>query len=201
MPSRTQSHTPHPSDYPVVLFKTREAWERWLRQHHDDAPGVWLRLAKKDSGLTSTSYLEAVEVALCYGWIDGQKRPHDHSCWIQKFTPRGRRSIWSKINREKAEALIRTGRMQPSGLAAVTLARQDGRWDAAYDSPSHAVVPPDFQAALERHAKAKAFFATLSSANRYALLYRLQTAKRAETRARRIEQFIDMLERGKTFHP
>jgi uncharacterized protein YdeI (YjbR/CyaY-like superfamily) len=197
MPSRTQST----SDYPIILFKTPRDWERWLRQHCEGAPGVWLRLAKKDSGLASVSYAEAVELALCYGWIDGQKRTHDQSSWIQKFTPRGRRSSWSKINREKAEALIRSGRMQPSGLAAVTLARQDGRWDAAYDSPSRAAVPPDFQAALDRHTKAKAFFTTLSGANRYALLYRLQTAKKAETRARRIEQFIDMLERGKTIHP
>jgi uncharacterized protein YdeI (YjbR/CyaY-like superfamily) len=190
-----------PSDYPIVLFKASGDWERWLARNYDTAPGVWLRLAKKDSGLTTVSYADAVEQALCYGWIDGQKRTHDDASWMQKFTPRGRRSTWSRINREKAEALIKNGRMQPSGLAAIELARQDGRWNSAYDSPSRAAVPPDFQEALDHHAKARAFFATLSGANRYAILYRLQTAKKAETRARRIEQFIDMLAHGKTIHP
>jgi uncharacterized protein YdeI (YjbR/CyaY-like superfamily) len=189
------------SDYPIVLCKSANDWERWLRRHHDWAPGVWLRFAKKNSDLASVSYGDAVELALCYGWIDGQKLAHDASSWLQKFTPRGRRSAWSKINREKAEALIRGGRMQPSGLAAIELAKQDGRWAAAYDSPSQAIVPPDFRAALERHGKAKACFATLNGANRYALLYRIQTAKKPETRARRIAQFIEMLEQGKTFHP
>jgi uncharacterized protein YdeI (YjbR/CyaY-like superfamily) len=189
------------SDYPIVLCKSANDWERWLRRYHDSALGVWLRFAKKNSDLASVSYADAVELALCYGWIDGQKLAHDASSWLQKFTPRGRRSAWSKINREKAEALIRGGRMQPSGLAAIELAKQDGRWTAAYDSPSRAAVPPDFRAALERHGKAKAFFATLNGANRYALLYRIQTAKKPETRGRRIAQFIEMLEQGKAFHP
>jgi uncharacterized protein YdeI (YjbR/CyaY-like superfamily) len=189
------------SDYPIVLCKSAGDWERWLRHHHESAPGVWLRLGKKNSELGSVSYAEAVELALCYGWIDGQQLAQDRTSWLQKFTPRGRRSVWSTINRERAKALIRSGRMQPCGLAAIALARQDGRWSGAYDSPSRAVVPADFQAALDRHPNAKAFFATVSRANRYALLYRIQTAKKAETRARRIEQFIAMLERGKTIHP
>ena len=188
-------------EYPIVLCKSAGDWERWLRRHHDSAPGVWLRFAKKNSNLASVSYADAVELALCYGWIDGQKRAHDASSWLQKFTPRGRRSAWSKVNREKAEALIRGGRMQSSGLAAIELAKQDGRWTAAYDPPSRAVVPPDFRVALERHGKARALFATLNRANRYALLYRIQTAKKPETRARRIALFIEMLEKGKTFHP
>ncbi len=139
-------------------------------------------------------------MALCYGWIDGQKKTFDESAWLQKFVPRGPKSIWSKINREKAQQLIARGQMKPTGLAAIKSAQQDGRWDAAYDSPSRASVPEDFQAALDRNTRAKAFFATLNGVNRYAILYRLQTAKRLETRARRIEQFIAMLARKETLH-
>jgi uncharacterized protein YdeI (YjbR/CyaY-like superfamily) len=190
-----------PADQPMVLFKSAKAWERWLRGNHDSAAGVWVRLAKKGSDLHSVSYPEALELALSYGWIDGQKQADDDSSWLQKFTPRGRRSIWSRINREKAEELIRSGRMQASGLAAVELAKRDGRWEGAYDSPSRAAVPPDLQAALDRHAKARAFFAALSRKNRYAILFRIQTAKKLETRTRRIQEFIAMLERGGTIHP
>ncbi len=190
-----------PSELSVKSFKGQEDWADWLDKNHAKSTGVWLRIAKKTANTRSVSYDEALQVALSYGWIDGQKKSYDESAWLQKFTPRGPKSIWSKVNREKAEALIRNGQMKPAGLAAVERAKQDGRWEAAYDSPRRAAVPSDFQAELDRHAKAKAFFATLNSANRYAILWRIQTAKKAETRAKRIEQFIQMLERGEKLHP
>lgn len=146
------------------------------------------------------TYAEALDVALCNGWIDSQKKGYDDASWLQKFTPRGAKSIWSKVNREKALALIESGRMKPAGLAAVESAQRDGRWDAAYDSSSTATVPDDLQAALDGNSRAKAFFATLNSANRYAVLFRVQTARKAETRARRIEQLVGMLERHETIH-
>jgi uncharacterized protein YdeI (YjbR/CyaY-like superfamily) len=188
-------------DLPVVQFKDKQAWASWLDKNHAKSPGVWLKLTKKGSETKSVSYQEALEVALRYGWIDGQKRSFDEAFWLQKFTPRGPRSIWSKINREKAEALIQNGEMKPAGLAAIERAKQKGQWNAAYDSQSRAPVPDDLQAELDRNPKAKAFFATLDSANRYAILWRLQTAKRAETRARRIRQFVGMLERHEKVHP
>jgi uncharacterized protein YdeI (YjbR/CyaY-like superfamily) len=147
------------------------------------------------------SYAEALDIALCYGWIDGQKKSYDESSWLQKWTPRGLKSIWSKVNREKIQQLTERGRMQPAGIAAVEAAKQDGRWDAAYDSPSQATVPDDFQAALDRHPQASAFFATLNSQNRYGILWRIQTAKKRETRAKRIQQFIELLERHETLYP
>ena len=188
-------------DIPVMLFERQKDWAAWLDKNHAAASGVWLKLAKKASGDKSVTYDEALEAALCYGWIDGQKKSYDESAWLQKFTPRGAKSIWSKINREKAQELIRSGRMKLAGLAAVESARQDGRWDAAYDSPGRATVPDDFQMELDRNPKAKAFFDTLNSANRYAILWRIQTAKKAETRARRIQQFIRMLEKHEKLHP
>lgn len=190
-----------PGELPIKPFKDQKAWTAWLDKNHAESPGVWLQIGKKDSGIDSVSYDEAVESALCYGWIDGQKKSHDASFWLQKFTPRGAKSIWSKINREKAERLIRDGGMKPAGLAAVESARHDGRWEAAYDSHSTATVPDDFQSELDRSPKAKAFFATLNSANRYAVLWRIQTAKKTETRAKRIQQFIAMLERNEKIHP
>ena len=194
--------TPKPElDLPVRLFKDQPAWEAWLAKHHASAAGLWLRLAKKDSGRRSVSYLEAVEAALCYGWIDSQKRRYNAETWIQKFTPRGSRSVWSQINREKALALIEQGRMQAAGLAAIETAKKNGRWTAAYASPRAAELPADFLAALERRPASQAFFATLNRQNRYAILYRLQTARKAETRHRRIEQFIGMLERQEKLHP
>jgi uncharacterized protein YdeI (YjbR/CyaY-like superfamily) len=186
---------------PVVLFENQEEWAAWLDDNHAASSGLWLRLAKKASDLTSVTYAEALEAALCYGWIDGQKQSYDDASWLQKFTPRRAKSIWSKINRAKAEELIRSGRMQPAGLAAVEAARQDGRWDVAYDSPGNATVPEDFQAELDKNEKAKAFFATLNSANRYAMLHRIQTARKAETRARRIQEFIRMLENDEKLYP
>ena len=185
----------------ILLFENPKAWKAWLDEHHASSPGLWLRLAKKASGLQSTTYAEALDVALCYGWIDGQKKTYDEKSWLQKFTPRGAKSIWSKINTEKVEQLISSGQMKPAGLKAIEQAKQDGRWAAAYASQSKATVPDALQAALDKHAQAKAFFATLNSANRYAILFRVHTAKKAETRAKRIQQFIEMLDRGEKFHP
>lgn len=188
-------------DLPVRLFTSKKAWATWLGKNHAASAGLWLRFAKKDSGLRSVSYLEAVEVALCHGWIDGQARPESEQFWRQRFVPRSGKSIWSKINREKALKLIASGAMKEAGLAAVENAKKNGRWEAAYDSPSGATVPSDFQAALDANARAAAFFATLDRGNRYAILWRIQTVKKAETRARKIEQFARMLERKEKIHP
>ena len=190
---------PEPS--PKRLFKSKAEWTEWLDKNHAKSTGIWLRLAKKDSGLKSVSYKEALDTALCYGWIDGQKKPEDERTWLQRFVPRSPKSIWSKINREKAQALIASGEMKPSGLAAIESAKKDGRWEAAYDSPSKATVSADFQTAIDASPRAKAFFATLESRNRYAVLWRIQTAKKPETRARKIREFIGMLERGEKLHP
>jgi uncharacterized protein YdeI (YjbR/CyaY-like superfamily) len=176
------------------------AWARWLHRHHASSDGVWLQIAKKGAPQSTVSYAEALEVALCYGWIDGQKKGGD-PYWLQRFTPRRARSIWSKVNCEKAEALIAQGRMQPAGLKEVERAKADGRWADAYDSPSRASVSPELQAAFDANPKAAAFFATLDSANRYAVLWRVQTARRPETRAKRIEQLVAMLARHEKLHP
>ena len=188
-------------DLPVIPFEDQKAWAAWLDANHTTSSGLWLRLAKKGSGRRTVSYAEAVDVALRYGWIDGQSKSYDEATWLQKFTPRSPRSIWSKINREKAEALMRAGRMQPAGLVEVERAKQDGRWEAAYDSPSAATVPADLQAALNSSPQASAFFAMLNSQNRFAILFRIQTAKKPETRASRIEQFIRMLENKEKLYP
>lgn len=185
---------------PVRLFRTQKDWAAWLEKNHRQHPGLWLRIAKKESGMSSVSYAEALEVALCYGWIDGQKRPENQKTWLQRFVPRSARSIWSKINREKAHALIKGGRMKPAGVEAIKKAKANGRWDSAYDSQSRAAVPEDLQSALSSSPKAKSFFAELDSANRYAVLFRIQNAKKAETRARKIREFVEMLERGETIH-
>ncbi|HET8655110.1 MAG TPA: YdeI/OmpD-associated family protein [Longimicrobiaceae bacterium] len=186
---------------PVLLFENEAAWQAWLQEHHGSSAGLWLQLAKKGSSLRSLSYAEALEVALCYGWIDGQKRSHDASSWLQKFSPRGPRSLWSKRNVEKVQALVEAGRMHPAGLRAVEQAKADGRWEAAYDSQSTASIPADLQNALAGNPEANEFFSTLKGANRYAILFRIQTAKRPETRAKRIAQFIEMLQRHETIHP
>ncbi len=186
---------------PIIPFASQEDWERWLAEHHGTSKGLWLKIAKKDTGIDTVTYAEALDGALCYGWIDGQKGALDDQFWLQKFTPRGPRSKWSKINREKAGVLIEAGRVKPAGLAAIEQARSDGRWEQAYASQSKAVVPEDLQKELDRNPKAAAFFATLDSANRYAVLYRIQEAKKPETRARRIEKFIGMLNRGEKVHP
>jgi uncharacterized protein YdeI (YjbR/CyaY-like superfamily) len=189
-----------PAPEPLV-FPHQEDWAAWLARNHDKSPGVWVRLAKKASGVQSISYGEALEVALCHGWIDARKKGESESTWLQKFTPRASKSIWSKINREKALALVKAGRMQPAGLAQIERARNDGRWEAAYDSPSNATVPPELQAALDLNPRAKAFYATLDSQNRYAILFRIQTAKKPETRVKRIQRFVEMLERNEKLHP
>jgi uncharacterized protein YdeI (YjbR/CyaY-like superfamily) len=182
-------------------FAGPEEFRAWLREHHDTSPGIWMKLAKKGSGLTTVTYDEAVEVALTFGWIDGQARPGDDTYWLQGFTRRRPRSPLSKRNRERAEALIAAGAMEPSGLAEVERARADGRWDRAYEGPRTAEPPPDLLEALAARPAARDFFATLTSTNRFAILYRIQDAKRPETRARRIAKFVDMLERGETIYP
>lgn len=189
-----------PRELPVVLFETAQTWGAWLDEHHAASPGVWLRLAKKGAPLTSLSYAEALDEALRFGWIDSQKKSCDEHSWLQKFGPRGPKSLWSKINRDKIAALVAAGRMMPAGTRAVESAQADGRWDAAYDSQSNATVPDDFQAALDAHPAARDFFATLNGANRYAVLFRIQTAKKPETRARRIETLVAMLEKGEKIH-
>lgn len=182
------------------FFADREAWDAWLEKNHRKREGLWLRLAKKGSGKRSVTYAEALEVALAYGWIDGQKRPESELAWLQRFVPRGARSIWSKVNREKALALIASGQMKAGGLQAVKFAKKNGRWESAYDSPKGAAVPGDFQAALDASPRAREFFQRLDRANRYAVLFRIQTVKKAETRARKIVEFVGMLERGERIH-
>ena len=182
------------------LFLTVSAWEAWLEKNHRNSPGLWLRLAKKGSSLRSVTYAEALEIALCYGWIDGQKRGESDEAWLQRFLPRSEKSIWSKINRQKALALVANGRMSPAGQQAIDAAKKNGMWDAAYDSPRSASVPEDFQKALDARRQARDFFESLDSANRYAVLFRIQTVKKAETRARKIKEFIQMLERHERIH-
>jgi uncharacterized protein YdeI (YjbR/CyaY-like superfamily) len=184
--------------YPEEKFATAAKFDAWLRKNHDSADGVWLVFAKKAAPERTITYAEAVEVALCWGWIDGQGKGLDEHFTRVKFTPRAKRSRWSKINRQHAERLIKEKRMQPPGLAEVERAKADGRWAAAYDSPSTATVPDDLAAALKKNKQAAAFFATLNSRNRYAILYRVNDAKKPETRAARIEKFVTMLAEGKT---
>jgi uncharacterized protein YdeI (YjbR/CyaY-like superfamily) len=183
-------------ELPVISFESKKKWASWLARQHEKSNGIWLQLAKKDSGIPSVTYEEAVDAALCYGWIDGLKKGYDDKYWLQKFTPRGPKSIWSKINTEKAERLIASGEMKPAGLKAIEAARQDGRWDAAYASQKNISIPKDFQEALDENSKAEAFYSTLKSAERYSILFRIQTAKKPETRAKRIQQFIEMLEKN-----
>jgi uncharacterized protein YdeI (YjbR/CyaY-like superfamily) len=185
---------------PVVSFESAEAWDSWLAGN-GGSPGVWLKIAKKGSAGRSVSYSEALDVALCHGWIDGQKGRHDDDYWLQRFSPRTARSGWSKINTERAKALIAAGRMRPAGLREVERAQADGRWEQAYQPQSRIEVPADLAAALAANPRAEAFFATLNSANRYAVLYRVSTAKRPQTRAKRIATLVTMLSEHRTFHP
>jgi len=187
-------------ELPIVLFATPADWEDWLREHHAEPDGLWLKVAKKGSGVRSVTYAEALDVALCWGWIDGQKRSFDAACFLQKFTPRRSRSIWSKVNREHVARLVAAGRMQPPGQREVERAQADGRWEAAYDSPRTATVPDDLQRALDADPAARDFFATLSSANRYSFLWRIATAKQASTRAARIQHVVAMCREGRTPH-
>ena len=193
MPATTPDITP-------TLFKTAKAFETWLKKHHATSDGLWLQIAKKGADESSVTYPEAVEIALCWGWIDGQKKGLDDQHFLQRFTPRRARSIWSKINVDKVAALIEAGRMQAAGHAQIEAAKADGRWAQAYDSAKTATMPEDLQAALAANPKAKAFFATVNASNRYAVLWRVQTAVKPETRAKRIAQLVDMLARGEVVH-
>ena len=187
-------------DLPVALFATPAELEAWLEDEHESSPGLWLKIAKKGSGAQSVTYAEALEVALCFGWIDSQKRGLDERFFLQRFTPRRPRGRWSRINREKVEELVEKGRMRPPGLTQVEAAQADGRWEAAYEGQRSAKVPDDLQRELDTRPAARKFFATLDSANRYAIVYRLGEAKKPETRERRLRRFVEMLERGEKIH-
>lgn len=184
----------------IEELRDRDAWSRWLERHHDSAPDVWLKVAKKGSSVTTVTHAEALEEAIRYGWIDAVRHGHDETYFLQRFTPRGPRSKWSQINRQTAQRLIDEQRMHPAGLAAVEAAKRDGRWDAAYEPQSRATVPPDLAQALAPNPDAKAFFDTLTGARRYAFLYRLHQVKRPETRAKRIANYIELLSQRKTLH-
>lgn len=186
---------------PALTCATQEEWEAWLQAHGESSAGIWLRLAKRSSTPVPLTYAQAVDSALCFGWIDGQKKAESDEFWLQRFSPRTARSIWSKINTEKAQALMQAGRMRPPGLREIELARQDGRWERAYASASRASVPADLRMALDANKKALAFFDKLDGQNRYAILFRIQNVKKAETRARKIARFVDMLANGEKLHP
>jgi uncharacterized protein YdeI (YjbR/CyaY-like superfamily) len=188
-------------ELPIHLFATAAELEAWLEENHASAQGVWLKIAKKGAPEPSVTYGEALELALCFGWIDSQKRGFDETHFLQRFTPRRPRGRWSKINREKAEALIELGKMRPAGLVEVKAAEADGRWEAAYEGQRTAAVPPDLQRELDANPAAARFFASLDSANRYAIVYRLGEAKQRETRERRLRRFVAMLERSEKIHP
>jgi uncharacterized protein YdeI (YjbR/CyaY-like superfamily) len=189
------------NDLPILPFETWQDWDAWLKEHHVETKGVWLKIAKKDSRLPTVSYAEALDSALCYGWIDGQKAAFDERYWLQKFTPRGPKSMWSKINCDKVAALLAGGRMQPAGIRQVELAKSDGRWDLAYDPQSKITIPEDFQSELAKNSEAHEFFQTLNSVNRYAVLHRIQIAKKPETRAALIQKYIEMLAQHQKLYP
>ena len=186
---------------PTIFFASAAEWEEWLEANHAASPGVRLKIAKKNTGIQSVRYPEVLESALCVGWIDGRREALDENYFLQRFTPRQPRSKWSKINREKAAGLVAAGRMRPAGLAEVERAKADGRWEAAYESQSRIAIPDDLERELATRPQAKEFFFRLSSQNRYSILYRLQDAKKPETRARRLAKFVAMLESGETIHP
>ena len=188
-------------ELPVLPFPTSESWDEWLAEHHESSDGLWVKIAKKATGIETVAYPEVLEIALSYGWIDGQRRALDETWFLQKFTPRRARSRWSRINRDKAIELIDSGRMKPAGVREVERAKADGRWDAAYASPSNIELPDDLERELEADPAAREFFESLDSQNRYAILYRLHDAKRPETRARRLEQYVTMLKEGRKLHP
>jgi uncharacterized protein YdeI (YjbR/CyaY-like superfamily) len=189
-----------PKDLPVIGFQDPDAWEKWLKKNHSQPDGIWMRIFKKDSKKPTVTYAQALDVALCYGWIDGLKRKYDADSWIQKFTPRRAKSGWSKINTGHAERLIKAKRMMPAGLAQITAAKKDGRWYRAYDSQKTIVVPADFLRELKKIPKAEAFYKNLKKANTYAIAYRLQTAKKPETRENRMKMILEMLKKGESFH-
>lgn len=184
----------------ILRFRSPSEFRKWLATNHHQSEGIWLRIFKKDSGEPSFSYAKALDEALCFGWIDGHKKCRDESSWLQRFTRRRPQSGWSKINTQHAERLIQAGQMKATGQAAIDAAKEDGRWATTYDSPSTAAFPEDLVAALRRNKRAKAFFESLNKANRYAIAYRLQTAKKPETKRKRMETILAMLARSEAFH-
>lgn len=184
---------------PVILFETQESWGNWLEKN-ESASGIWVQIAKKGSGINSINYQETLEVALCFGWIDGVKNTFDEKSWVQRFTPRKPNSKWSKVNRNKAEVLIAVGKMRPSGMAAIELAKQKGIWEAAYDSQKNATIPDDLQNELDKNPEAAEFFSSLNSVNKYAIIYRLQVSRNSEIRTKKLAQFIEMLIRKEKIH-
>lgn len=192
--------TKNPNEFPIIFFKSQKKWRTWLLKNYSESNGIWLRLYKKNSGMKSINYDQALEEALCFGWIDGQAKSYDEQSYLQKFTPRRKRSIWSKRNTEKVEQFIKEGKMHSSGLAETEAAKADGRWEKAYDSPANVQIPDDFLKELSKNPKALSFFNSLNRTNIFSIVWRLQTAKRAETRMKRMEAIIEMLELGKKFH-
>jgi uncharacterized protein YdeI (YjbR/CyaY-like superfamily) len=188
-------------ELPIIPFASREAWEAWLEEEHAASEGLWLKIAKRGSGIETVTFVEALDVALCYGWIDSQRAGFDGRYFLQRFTSHKPRSKWSQVNREKVAKLIEAGRMKPAGLREVERAKADGRWDAAYEPQSTATVPDDLCAELEKNVVAREFFETLNSTNRYAILHRIQDARKPETRARRIAKYVAMLAEGKKLYP
>lgn len=186
--------------YPVLQFVTQDAFEKWLSNEFATAPGVWLKFAKKGTGVTTVIYKEALDVALCYGWIDGQSKKLDETFYLQKFTPRGKKSMWSKINREHVARLIKEKKMQASGLIAIAAAKKDGRWESAYDSPKNMVAPEEFVALIKKHPKAWELYQTLNKTNKYAIAFQLNMAKKPETKERRMQKFLEMLQRGEKLY-
>jgi len=184
----------------ILHFRSPSEFRKWLAKNHRQPEGIWLRICKKASKESSVTYAQALDEALCFGWIDGQKQRHDDYSWLQKFTPRRRQSVWSKINTQHAERLIQAKRMKTAGQAQINGAKKDGRWTAAYDSPSKSTIPEDFLAALRKNKNAQAFFESLNKANLYAIAYRLQTAKKPETRQKRMTAILAMLAKGQAFH-
>ena len=185
---------------PIKEFKKAKSFETWLKKHHNSSNGLWLKIFKKDSGQKTITYAEALDVALCYGWIDGQKQAHDEQAWLQKFCPRGAKSIWSRRNTEHVERLINEGRMKPAGLKAAEKAKADGRWEKAYAPASKMTIPEDFLQDLSKNKKAEATFKALNKTNLFSIGFRLQTAKKQETREKRMKQIIEMLAKGEKFH-
>jgi uncharacterized protein YdeI (YjbR/CyaY-like superfamily) len=188
------------TEFSTIFFQTQKKWRDWLSKNHSSADGIWLRLYKKDSGIKSINHDEALDEALCFGWIDGQAKSYDEESYLQKFTPRRKRSIWSKRNTEKVQQLIKDGKMHASGIAEIEAAKADGRWEKAYDSPSNMKIPDDFLKELSKKPEALAFFNTLNKTNKFSIGWRLQTATKPETREKRIKTIIEMLQQGKDFH-
>lgn len=189
------------NDLPIMIFSGSQDFEDWLEQNHESSEGIMLKIAKKDSTISTVSYSEALDCALCYGWIDSRKEKYDEDTWLQRFTPRKARSIWSKVNKEKAEALISSGRMKSSGYKAIKVAKENGQWDRAYESQSKSTLPEDFASELNKNSQAKQFYDMLDSQNKFAIVFRINNAKKQETRKKRIEQFISMLERHEKIYP